>query len=192
MKKIRYSICRIIGKDGVFVCLFLYLMNYNYLLKRFKVFLSPNTLRDLARDVGFVQRTSKYQTKDLVALCIWMSQNIATTFLAHMKEEIIPVLMDVIKTNNIPAIREAIDAIGFICFYNKIHSNTQIIDALILCLGNNFNDNIILWKLVRAFESFNDINVIKILMEIEQNDSQLVIRNEAKRSLKIINNRTNN
>ncbi|PFO31321.1 hypothetical protein COJ84_29540 [Bacillus thuringiensis] len=29
-------------------------------------FLSPNTLRDLARDVGFVQRTSKYQAKDLV------------------------------------------------------------------------------------------------------------------------------
>ncbi|PEC60460.1 hypothetical protein CN556_25495 [Bacillus wiedmannii] len=28
-------------------------------------FLSPNTLRDLARDVGFVQRTSKYQAKDL-------------------------------------------------------------------------------------------------------------------------------
>ncbi|WP_176523957.1 hypothetical protein [Bacillus thuringiensis] len=29
-------------------------------------FLSSNTLRDLARDVGFVQRTSKYQAKDLV------------------------------------------------------------------------------------------------------------------------------
>ncbi|PFZ84049.1 IS4 family transposase, partial [Bacillus wiedmannii] len=38
-------------------------------------FLSPNTLRDLARDVGFVQRTSKYQAKDLVALCVWVSQN---------------------------------------------------------------------------------------------------------------------
>lgn len=37
-------------------------------------FLSPNTLRDLARDVGFVQRTSKYQAKDLVALCVWVSQ----------------------------------------------------------------------------------------------------------------------
>ncbi|MED3062178.1 IS4 family transposase, partial [Bacillus thuringiensis] len=42
-------------------------------------FLSPNILRDLARDVGFVQRTSKYQAKDLVALCVWMSQNVATT-----------------------------------------------------------------------------------------------------------------
>ncbi|MEF7559026.1 hypothetical protein [Bacillus thuringiensis] len=120
-----------------------------------------------------------------------LPRDIIARTLAHMKEEIIPVLMDVLKINNIPAIREAIDAIGFICFYNKIHSNTQIIDALILCLGNNFNDNIIRWKLVRAFESFNDINVIKTLMEIEQNDSRLVIRNEAKRSLKIINNRTN-
>nr|EJQ80271.1 hypothetical protein IGC_02283 [Bacillus cereus HuA4-10] len=40
-------------------------------------FLSPNFLRNLARDVGFVQRTSKCQPKDLVALCIWMSQNVA-------------------------------------------------------------------------------------------------------------------
>ncbi|MGQ8856919.1 IS4 family transposase, partial [Bacillus sp. TSA_307] len=47
-------------------------------------FLSPNTLRDLARDVGFVQRTSKYQAKDLVALCVWMSQNIAKTSLTQL------------------------------------------------------------------------------------------------------------
>ena len=40
-------------------------------------FLSPNILRDLARDVGSMQRTSKYQAKDLVALCVWMSQNIS-------------------------------------------------------------------------------------------------------------------
>ncbi|MCI0768633.1 IS4 family transposase, partial [Bacillus sp. TL12] len=39
-------------------------------------FLSPNILRDFAREVGFVQRTSKYQAKDLVALCVWMSQNV--------------------------------------------------------------------------------------------------------------------
>ncbi len=33
-------------------------------------FLSPNFLRNLARDVGFVQRISKYQAKNLVALCV--------------------------------------------------------------------------------------------------------------------------
>ncbi len=47
-------------------------------------FLSPNTLRNLARDVGFVQRTSKYQAKDLVALCVWMNQNITTTSLTQL------------------------------------------------------------------------------------------------------------
>ncbi|QKE10791.1 IS4 family transposase [Bacillus cereus] len=47
-------------------------------------FLSPNILRDIARDVGFVQRTSKYQEKDLVALCVWMSQNVAKTSLTQL------------------------------------------------------------------------------------------------------------
>ncbi len=47
-------------------------------------FLSPNILRTLARDVGFVQRASKYQAKDLVALCVWMSQNVATPSLNQL------------------------------------------------------------------------------------------------------------
>ncbi|EJQ52969.1 hypothetical protein IEI_01957 [Bacillus wiedmannii] len=47
-------------------------------------FLSPNFLRDLARDIGFVQRTSKYQEKDLVALCVWMNQNVAKTSLNQL------------------------------------------------------------------------------------------------------------
>lgn len=42
-----------------------------------KSLLSSNTLQNLAGDVGFVQRTSKYQAQDLVALCVWMSQNVA-------------------------------------------------------------------------------------------------------------------
>ncbi|MBJ8154205.1 IS4 family transposase, partial [Bacillus cereus] len=47
-------------------------------------FLSPNALQALARDVGFVQRLSKYQAKDLIALCVWMSQKVATTSLTQL------------------------------------------------------------------------------------------------------------
>ncbi|MFK4323282.1 hypothetical protein ABH946_006063 [Bacillus sp. RC145] len=47
-------------------------------------FLSPNALQNLARDVGFVQRLSKYQAKDLIALCVWMSQKVATTSLTQL------------------------------------------------------------------------------------------------------------
>ncbi|HDR8244482.1 hypothetical protein COD10_28770 [Bacillus thuringiensis] len=42
-------------------------------------FLSSNTLRDIARDVSFVKRTSKYQAK-----IYWVSQNVATTSLTQL------------------------------------------------------------------------------------------------------------
>ncbi len=75
MKKIRYSFCRIIGKDGVFCISISVSDELQLFAQEIQSFLSPNILRDLARDVGFVQRTSKYQVKDLVALCVWMSQS---------------------------------------------------------------------------------------------------------------------
>ncbi|MEH6932676.1 IS4 family transposase [Bacillus sp. JJ783] len=46
--------------------------------------LSPNTLQNLARDVGFVQRTSKYRAQDLTALCVWISQSVAKTSLTQL------------------------------------------------------------------------------------------------------------
>ena len=119
-----------------------------------------------------------------------LPRDIIARTLAHMKDDILLVLLDVLKTNNIPAIREVIDSIGFICFYNNGHCYPQIVDELIRCLKENYNDDITRWKLVRAFESFNDNKVIKILIDIEQNDSQPIIRNEAKRSLIIIGNRS--
>ncbi|HJF31201.1 MAG TPA: HEAT repeat domain-containing protein [Sporosarcina psychrophila] len=121
-----------------------------------------------------------------------LPRDIIARTLAHMKKEILPVLLDVLKTDNTLAIREVIDAIGFMCFYNKIHSDNQIIDVLLLCLKTNYKDDITRWKLVRAFESFNTINVIQTLMDIERNDNQPIVRNEAKRSLEIIINRTEN
>lgn len=46
--------------------------------------LSPNTLQNLARDVGFVQRISKYQAQDLAALCVWLNQSVAKTSLIQL------------------------------------------------------------------------------------------------------------
>ncbi|KFM95236.1 hypothetical protein DJ93_5741 [Bacillus clarus] len=74
-EKIRYSFCRIIGKDDVFG------MSVSNELQQFaqdiQSLLSPNVLQNIARNVGFVQRTSKYQAQDLVALCVWISQGVA-------------------------------------------------------------------------------------------------------------------
>ncbi|PGE94245.1 IS4 family transposase [Bacillus pseudomycoides] len=45
---------------------------------------SPHVLDQLAREIGFVQRKSKYRAQDLVALCVWLSENIANTSLTQL------------------------------------------------------------------------------------------------------------
>ncbi|ETT76655.1 transposase [Bacillus mycoides FSL H7-687] len=52
--------------------------------KELQQHMSPHALDQLARKVGFVQRKSKYRAQDLVALCVWLSQNIAHTSLTQL------------------------------------------------------------------------------------------------------------
>ena len=106
-----------------------------------------------------------------------------------MDIEALPELLKILKLNNIVAIREAIDAIGFICFYKSNAYDKEIINDLISCFNTYIADNIIRWKMVRAFESFNTKLIIDMLTNIEQNDEKEIIRIEAKRSLDIIKKR---
>ncbi len=46
--------------------------------------LSSSTLQQVAREVGFVQRESKYQAQDLAALCIWVNQRAAEISLTRL------------------------------------------------------------------------------------------------------------
>ncbi|MGA5698903.1 IS4 family transposase [Bacillus cereus] len=46
--------------------------------------MSPHVLEHLAKEKGFVQRKSKYQAKELVALCVWLSQHVASTSLTQL------------------------------------------------------------------------------------------------------------
>ncbi len=47
-------------------------------------FLSPIVLQKVAKQVGFVQRSSKYQADELIALCVWLSQEVASTSLTQL------------------------------------------------------------------------------------------------------------
>src|SRR3954454_362293 len=49
-----------------------------------KRFLSPAILQKMAKEIGFVRRASKYQANELIALCVWLSQEIASTSLTQL------------------------------------------------------------------------------------------------------------
>lgn len=46
--------------------------------------LSPDILKRLAKETKFVQRDSKFQAQELVALCVWFSQQVAGTSLVQL------------------------------------------------------------------------------------------------------------
>ena len=47
-------------------------------------YLSPHILQQLAQETGFVKRKSKYGARDLAALCIWISQQVASDSLTRL------------------------------------------------------------------------------------------------------------
>ena len=116
-----------------------------------------------------------------------LPRDIMARTLAHMGREILPELLNVLKCKDILRIREAIDAIGFICFYNDVPENNTL-EELIVVLEKYKDDEIIRWKVVRALESFKTEKTLKILKDIIENDNNEIIKNEAERSLDIINN----
>ncbi|MGX7632525.1 IS4 family transposase [Bacillus thuringiensis] len=57
---------------------------FNLFSKELQHCLSPLALQEFAREVGFVKRTSKYRAQELVALCVWLSQKVASTSLTQL------------------------------------------------------------------------------------------------------------
>lgn len=56
----------------------------NLFAQELRACLSPAVLKDIAKRVGFVQRASKYQANELIALCVWLSQEIGSTSLTQL------------------------------------------------------------------------------------------------------------
>ncbi len=57
---------------------------FNLFSKELQHCLSPLALQEVAKEVGFVKRTRKYRTQELIALCVWLSQKFASTSLTQL------------------------------------------------------------------------------------------------------------
>lgn len=116
-----------------------------------------------------------------------LPRDIFARTLAHAGYQAIPVIFEVFEEGSISKVREAVDAIGFICFYDE---KCEVYFEKFYEYSEKFSyDKICRWKFVRAFRSFNNTKVKNILGKISVNDEDNLIRREASESLKIINNK---
>ncbi|SCY54529.1 hypothetical protein [Alkaliphilus peptidifermentans] len=112
-----------------------------------------------------------------------LPRDIIARTLAKMNIKVLPLM---IASRDIHAIREIIDSIGFMCFYNNVSNEKFIVGKLVECFEIHKDDEIIRWKIVMAFSSFQDKDIVCRLEDVKLNDKEALIREEAKRSLSLI------
>lgn len=109
-----------------------------------------------------------------------LPRDIVARILIRIGECVLVPLEEVCRTGKLTAISEAIDAIGFIAFYSQNYSSLPSLWGLL----QQYPDHpLIFWKVIRAFESYPDPEVIAFLKKCIVENELPEIRAEARRSL---------
>lgn len=113
-----------------------------------------------------------------------LPHDIAARTLGRVGAIALPDLIKVLDTTDECGMSEAIDTIGYICFYN---SQTDVFPHLEACFYRNSNNDLIKWKIFRAMSAFPESESFLKEHLLAQNNT--LIRNEIERSLAAIRKR---
>ncbi len=115
-----------------------------------------------------------------------LPRDIIARSLGKMNFGILPVLFDVLISNDEIKISEVIDAIGFLLFYNPDHVNDNFFKSITDTLDKYSDNNLIVWKCVCCLSSFRTKASIDVLNQIIASNENHIIKSEAQRSLRLI------
>ncbi len=113
-----------------------------------------------------------------------LPRDIAARTIIRFKSEAIPFVDKYIADYNSIATPEAIDVIGYVCFYNNnSYNHTKLINII----NSNKDNDLIVWKTIRALSSFND-SLPFLKQQLHCIKNRYIIE-EIKRSIRLITNR---
>lgn len=115
-----------------------------------------------------------------------LPRDIIARSLGKMNFRILPVLFDVLASNDEAKISEVIDTIGFLLFYNPDHVNDNFFKSITDTLDKYSDNNLIVWKCVCCLSSFRTKASIDVLNQILASNENHIIKSEAQRSLRLI------
>ncbi len=113
-----------------------------------------------------------------------LPRDIIARTLGKMDSSIIPILMQTLQGDDKIKIRELLDAIGFMVFYNPCLVTEENVEIIYQTIKRHESDEIIFWKSILCLSAF-PMEKSKILLE-EFAQKPGLLGDEAKRSLKLI------
>ncbi|SNT27931.1 hypothetical protein SAMN05446037_10721 [Anaerovirgula multivorans] len=148
-----------------------------------------DTAKQMINYLGKIGNNQHKQLPDKVSLkkSFPLPRDIIARSLGKMSVIVFPVLIDVLQSCDIEKISEALDAIGFMVFYNQQLSNEKNAQAIYDVMEKHQDSSLFLWKGILCLSAFPLVKSKKILEGfISQNN---LLGEEAKRSLNLINAR---
>ncbi len=112
-----------------------------------------------------------------------LPRDIASRTLIRIGKNALPELIKVLNSDNKKQLSEAIDTIGFICFYDY---TPNIYIKLEECYKKNNENELIKWKIIRAMSSFTESKSF-LNNELTKNK---ILKKEIERSIMLIEKRT--
>jgi len=128
-------------------------------------------------------RHKKAALADLNKKSYPLPRDAAARIIIRIGEPALPFLDKVLLSGTESQISEAIDAIGHITFYSN---NYYCKKSLLALYRNNSNNELITWKCIKAFQSFQSREIEDQLISITVNSDNIIFIAEAERSLKQI------
>jgi len=114
-----------------------------------------------------------------------LPRDIIARTMGKMDKTIEPAIGEILNGDNLTQIKEALDAYGFLIFYNKELTVSNALDALANVYNRFKKDSIICWKIAMCLRSFPQEQSVLILRELALYPEPL-IRQEALYSLAIL------
>ena len=144
-------------------------------------------LVDLLGQIGKNQH-SKLPDKPFVKKGYPLPRDIVARLLGEIGVVALPELHKILLSNNHDKILEAVDAVGFISFYND---NNESLNMILDLFTKYEEDDLMIWKLLRCLQAFSGESVEIILNKYLKSE---VIQHkwEAERSLEQLKGRSNN
>lgn len=119
-----------------------------------------------------------------------LPRDIIARSLGRMDVSIFPVLIEVLKSGETKRVREVLDAIGYMVFYNSVLATEENCEKVISLSCKYKSDKVIRWKMMLCLSAFPCETGNELLKKFEGEENILGL--EARRSLKIIESRKTN
>jgi hypothetical protein len=115
-----------------------------------------------------------------------LPRDIIVRSLARMSARIMPVLNEVLESEDVTKISEVLDAIGFLTFYNETVVTQENLSKVLQTIEKYKNNPIVVWKSIICLSGFHLKDSVKCLSKIIDNNSNKLYVEEAKRALRIM------